>query len=246
VAKTAYNAKRAARQLDALVNRSQTQLYTHSPNDVLVQIALPLILILAITTRLTMVAHSMMAQQDTGPAVMELWKQQVILRIDREIDAWEREANLALFPDFSHVVFDDAWPEDPRFGQLCHKARELNDHERLQRSILSAALAHQADGTPGAVAELVPEADFTLEPGSPEAAYAEDYISQRLAQWSDLIAGLHWETVGHVAAHLPLADQAGANDARSQLQHIASELDKRGYPLVSSVRAEYGREEGAP
>jgi len=103
VAKSGYNASRAARQIDALVNRSKTKLYTHSPNDVLVQIALPLILILAIIARLTMVASSMMAQQDTGPAVMELWKQQIILRIDRILDDWESDANLAVFSDFSRV-----------------------------------------------------------------------------------------------------------------------------------------------
>ncbi len=246
MAKTGYNAALAARQIDALINRSQTRLYTHSPNDVLVQIALPLILILAISTRLMMVAYNMHSQQDMGPAVMELWKQQVILRIDRVLEAWEREAHLAAFSDFAHVAFADAWPNDPRYSQLCRKAQELNDRAGLQSRILAAALARQSESTPGVVATMVPEADLSLEPGSPEAAYAEDYIAQRLAQWGDRIASLHWETVGYVAGRLPLAAKAGAGDARTQLLHIASELEKRGYPLVASVRAEYGRREASP
>lgn len=246
MADSGYNAARAARQIDALVNRSQTRLYTHSPNDVLVQIALPLILILAITTRLTMVAYNMLSQQDMAPAVMELWKQQVILRIDRVLEDWEHEANLATFSEFTHVGFAEAWPDDPRYSQLCRKAQELNDRDGLQRNILTAALASQSASTPGAVAGMVPESELALDPGSPEAAYAEDYIAQRLAQWSDHIASLHWETVGHVAGHLPLASRTGAADAPAQLQHIATELESRGYPLIASVRAEYGREKTTP
>jgi hypothetical protein len=243
VAERAYNAARAARQIDALVNRSQTRLYTHSPNDVLVQIALPLILILAISTRLTMVAYNMLSQRDMAPAVMELWKQQVILRIDRVLETWEREANLAAFTDFSHINFSEAWPDDSRYSQLCRKARELNDRDALQRRILTAALASQADSTPGAVATIVAEADFTLEPGSPEATYAEDYIAQRLAQWGERIEGLHWETVAQVAQELPLGTDAGGADALAQLETIAAELERRGYPVVATVRAQQPTEE---
>ncbi len=246
MAEPAYNAARAARQIDALVNRSQTRLYTHSPNDVLVQIALPLILILAISTRLTMVAYNVLSQRDMAPAVMELWKQQIILRIDSVLGAWERDANLAAFPDHSHVVFSGTWPDDARYKALCSKAQDLNNRDALQRSILAAALSDQAATTPHAVAGIVPAAELALEPGTPEAAYAEDYIAQRLAQWSDRIANLHWETVAAVAERLPLASRGGAGDARAQLLHIANQLDSRGYPLVASVRQEYGDEKATP
>jgi len=246
VAKSGYNASRAARQIDALVNRSKTKLYTHSPNDVLVQIALPLILILAIIARLTMVASSMMAQQDTGPAVMELWKQQVILRIDRVLDDWESDANLAVFSDFSRVQWQDAWPDDERYKQLCNKAQELNDTDSLRNAILADAISSQKNAAGPSLANVVPESDLTLEAGSAEAVYAEEYISQRLARWSDSIEQLHWETVGYIAEQLPLESEAGGFDARTQLQHIAEKLAARGYPLVSAVRAEYGEEGSRP
>lgn len=246
MAKPDYNAARAARQIDALVNRSQTRLYTHSPNDVLVQIALPLILILAISTRLTMVAYNMLSQRDTGPAVMELWKQQVILRIDRVLDQWEADANLAVFSDFSRVQWQQAWPDDSRYQALCRKAQELNNPAALRAAILTSALASQKAATDDAMAAVVPEQDLVLQPGSAEAAYAEDYITQRLAQWSDRIEELHWETVGHIARRLPLGPQAGVVDARSQLHQIAVELETRGYPLITAVRAEYGAEETLP
>ena len=235
-----YNAARAARQIDALVNRSRTRLYTHSPNDVLVQIALPLILILAISTRLTMVAYNMISQQDMGPAVMELWQQQVILRIDRILDAWETDANLAVFSDFSRVQWQDAWPNDPRYQELCTKAQELNDPEALQRDILTRALASQMAATDASMEAVVPDRALTLVPGSPEAAYAEDHIAQRRAQWYDRIERLQWETVGHIAKLLPLGSKAGATDANAQLQRISNALHERGYPLMTAVRTEYG------
>lgn len=242
MAKRRYDAARAARQIDALANRSRTRLYTHSPNDVLVQIALPLILILAISTRLTMVAYNLHSQRDTGPAVMELWKQQLILRIDRVLDIWETDANLAVFSDFSRVQWQDAWPGDPRYQQLCRKAQTLDNPSALQHSILEQALATQAAATDKALAAGVSKQALTLDPGSAEAAYAEDYIARRLAQWRDQIANLHWQTVGAVAERLPLGTDAEAADVRAQLRHIARELDARGYPLVATVRAEYGEE----
>jgi hypothetical protein len=246
VARTNYNAARAARQIDALVNRSQTRLYTHSPNDVLVQIALPLILILAISTRLMMVAYNMHSQRDTGPAVMELWKQQVILRIDRVLEQWEADANLAVFSDFSRVQWQHTWPGDPQYQQLCRKAQELNEPAALRAAILTSALASQKAATDDAMAAVVPGQDLALAPGSAEAAYAEDYITQRLAQWRDRVETLHWETVGHIASRLPLGPQAGIADARAQLQQIAIELETRGYPLITAVRTEYGAEETLP
>ncbi len=246
MAESGYNARRAARQIDALVNRSRTRLYTHSPNDVLVQIALPLILILAIMTRLTMVAYNMLSQRDMAPAVMELWKQQVILRVDRVLTAWERDANLAVFPDFTHVRLEDTWPNDTRFSRLCLKASALDDPVALRQSILNDALASQTAATPGAVEAIIPVADLMLEPGSAEATYAENYVAQRIGQWIDQVVALHWETVAHVAQNLPLATQASADDARTQLHLIADELKARGYPLIAAVSAEYGNPETAP
>lgn len=237
MAEQGYNAARAARQIDSLVNRSPTQLYTHSPNDVLVQIALPIILILAISTRLTMVAYNMLSQENMAPAVMELWKQQIILRIDRVLNEWERESNLAAFTDFRRVRFGDVWPTDPGYSRLCIQAQDLNDRDALRRAILFAALTDQATATPGAVATMVPPADVSLEPGSPAAVYAEDYINQRIAQWGDRVESLQWQTVERIARELPLGPETGNADARAQLKTIADELARRGFPLVAAVRA---------
>lgn len=243
MSKSGYNASRAARQIDALVGRSKPKLYTHSPNDVLVQIALPLILILAIIARLTMVASSMIAQKNSAPVVMELWKQQIILRIDRVLDEWESDANLAMFSDFSRIKWQGEWPEDTRYQQLCVKAQELNNVKTLRDRILAEAITNQKESTGALIENVIPGQDLHLEPGSAEAAYAEDYIAQRVAQWSDRVERLDWETVEYIAERLPLDAEDGASDARSQLKQIATELAVRGYPLIASVRAEYGGED---
>ena len=66
-----------------------------SPNDALVQVALPLVLILAIITRLMVIEYTE-AVRNKGPRILEMWKQQLILRIDTVMDNWEREAELGI------------------------------------------------------------------------------------------------------------------------------------------------------
>ena len=56
-----------------------------SPNDALVQVALPLVLILAIITRLMVIEYTE-AVRNKGPRILEMWKQQLILRIDTVMD----------------------------------------------------------------------------------------------------------------------------------------------------------------
>jgi hypothetical protein len=238
------SAKSAARQLDALVNRSGVKLYTHSPNDVLVQIALPLILILAITTRLTMLAYDLVSQRDTTPAVMELWQQQLIMRIDQALEAWEKEAHLEAFPDANSIEWAHAWPEDNDFKTLCNKANGLNEPAQLRDTILSSALSDQKAATPKTIGALIPESATLTD--SREMAYAATYIGQRIASWSDQIESLQWDTVARIATGLPLANGQTEANAGSQLRAIASQLDTRGYPLLNSIKNEYGNQRTEP
>ena len=67
-----------------------------SPNDALVQVALPLVLILAIITRLMVIEYTE-AMRNQGPRILDMWKQQMILRSDTVMDAWERKAELGAF-----------------------------------------------------------------------------------------------------------------------------------------------------
>lgn len=234
------NAKRAARQLDALAGRSSVQLFSHSPNDVLVQIALPLILILAITTRLTMLAYTMVTQQDNGPAVMELWQQQLIMRIDQALDTWAADAQLPALAKIQPNDWTDAWPTDPTFQVLCAKSQALNTPSDLRNDILAQALAQQDAATSTAVNELLPPNAAALD--SDEAAYAATYIDQRLASWANQVEALQWSAIATIAGRLPLGDQAGADDAAAQLRRIATELASRGFPLLNAVQHEYQNE----
>ena len=95
------------------------------------QVALPLVLILAIITRLMVIEYTE-AMRNQGPRILDMWKQQMILRSDTVMDAWERKAELGAFPDFSRIQWEGI-PKDSRFGNLCTKALELNDGQPFRR-----------------------------------------------------------------------------------------------------------------
>ena len=75
------------------------------------QIALPLVLILAIITRLMVIEYTE-AMRNKGLRVLEMWKQQIILRMDTVMNDWEKQAELGAFPDFSRVQWKGAFQLD--------------------------------------------------------------------------------------------------------------------------------------
>ena len=137
---TMSDEKRQFVRLEKLAKTSSPKLFSLSPNDVLVQIALPLVLILAIATRLMM-----MATQDEGPVILELWKQQLILRIDWVLDKWEKESGLSMFPDFNRVQWNGIWPDDQQYQRLCANGKDLANIENLTLKLYHEALEYKPE-----------------------------------------------------------------------------------------------------
>jgi len=229
---------------------------TLSPNDALVQVALPLVLILAIITRLMVIEYTE-AMRNQGPRILDMWKQQLILRVDTVMDAWEREAELGAFPDFSRIQWEGAFPNDQRFESLCGKALEMNDRAKLQDDLYNAALAYEPPAgeeegalqfitlydplakTQPADPTLVSE-DFIID--EERRDYAFGYVADRVAKWKEQVEGLQWAAVAQCADQLPLKEIGEVQDGVStQLVRVAGELTKRGYPLLNSVVGEYGK-----
>ena len=225
-----------------------------SPNDALVQVALPLVLILAIITRLMVIEYTE-AVRNKGPRILEMWKQQLILRIDTVMDAWERDAELSAFPDFQRVQWKGALPNDQRFAALCAKALEMNDRSKLQDDLYNAALAYEPPAgeeetalqfitlyDPLAKAQpddpsMVSE-DFVIN--EERRTYALGYVTDRVSKWKEQVEGLQWAAVAQCADRLPLVDSVVTGDSVSaQLLRVSDELKKRGYPLLNSLVEEY-------
>ena len=245
--------------LDSLINGKGARARRSpalSPNDALVQVALPLVLILAIITRLMVIEYTE-AMRNQGPRILDMWKQQMILRADTVMDAWEREAELGAFPDFSRIQWQGAFPNDPRFENLCTKAQEMNDRATLQDNLYHAALAYAPpigdEENAGLfftlhdpLARVQPEdpakvsEDFVID--EKRRAYAYAYLADRMAKWKEQVEGLQWSAVAQCADELPLEDfGAGQEGVSAQLLRVADLLKGRGYPLLNSVVEEYGR-----
>ena len=236
-------------QLDALANKSSHKFFSFSPNDVLVQVALPLVLILAIAVRLMHVALNA-ASQDQGPVILDLWKQQLILRIDGVLDRWEKDSGLAALPDFERVLWSGSLPEDPRFKQVCTHSADLAEPTQLAGQLYEQALRYEpAESTNATTSYLVqlydplssvkpenPEsipADFTITPE--RRAFALSYIEERCRTWKDQVETRQWSAVKRIARSLPLQDGITERNLQEQMKQLAHALDERGYPLLPSV-----------
>jgi hypothetical protein len=249
--------KKGLAGLDRLINGKSARARrspSMSPNDALVQVALPLVLILAIITRLMVIEYTE-AVRNKGPRILEMWKQQMILRIDTVMEGWEKEAQLGAFPDFHRVQWDGAFPDDQRFADLCSKSLEMNDREKLQDDLYNAALAYE----PPAGEEETALQFITLydplartQPDDPSLVsedfvineqrrdYAHGYVADRVSKWKEKVEGLQWAAVAQCADRLPLVDSVDADEGVSaQLLRVSDELKKRGYPLLNSLVEEY-------
>ena len=229
---------------------------TLSPNDALVQVALPLVLILAIITRLMVIEYTE-AMRNQGPRILDMWKQQLILRVDTVMDGWEKEAELGAFPDFNRVQWEGAFPNDQRFANLCGKALEMNNRAKLQEDLYNAALSYEPPaGEEESALQFITLYDplAKTQPVDPSQVsedfiideerrdYALGYVADRVAKWKEQVEGLQWAAVAQCADQLPLEEVGEAQDGVSaQLVRVAGELTKRGYPLLNTVVGEYGK-----
>lgn len=245
--------------LDEAVGHSTRKLFNMSPNDVLVQISLPVVLILAIATRLITIGQGL-SQQSQNPAVLDLWKQHLILRVDRALDRWEKDSGLPQFPDFSRVQWSQRWPQDEPFRRLCRKAEELADLERLKESLYRDSLSARPADTNAAAPDAVTWAVTLYDPRYPAPGmtsnsvppefrmddvrrqYALQYIEERCKRWSRDIEDLQWKMVDRLVADLPPGDPLTSARLDEQMGNIAAALAARGYPLMPAIRHEYRKE----
>jgi len=221
-------------RLDQLARGSAVGRFSMSPNDVLVQVSLPLILILAIATRL-------FTLQDQNPLVLELWKQQVILRVENVLNNWENSSNLTAFPDFSRVQWLGSWPADARYQSLCLYARSLDNLDDLKLRLLKEALEIPVVVTNGAAPEVF---DGRLD--NERREYALAHIEQRCLKWKSRVADLQWATIEKVLSALPVGDPLTDRSLEKQMSNLSGALKQGGYPLMDSVVNEYRRKERIP
>lgn len=240
--------------LDEMQRRQKKRLFSFSPNDALVQISLPLVLILAIATRLMIVSQSISAQE-SGPVILDIWKQQLILRIDKVMENWREDSQLAAFPDFSRIQWGEYWPRDSRFQQLCEKGLALNSIERMSTNLYYEALQYKPSGggerttaalydpkapfRPPKADEIPPQFRINDE----RREFAVKYISERCLDWREHLEMLQWSVVSRCAEELPMNDELADADIATQARKLADALAERGYPLLSSIVSEY---ESAP
>lgn len=252
-----HNEHQDYEQLDEAIGHSTHKLFNMSPNDVLVQISLPVVLILAIATRLITIGQGMSAQSQQQ-AVLDLWKQHLILRVDRTLDQWEKDSGLSQFPDFGRVYWEGRWPKDERFSQLCKKAKALADLEQMKATLYRESLNYQPAttnaragdanwsvtlydplySTAGVSSNSVP-AEYRIDDARRQ--YALQYIEERCKRWNREIETLQWKLVDHLAAEVPVGDALTDAKLDVQMRNIATALEARGYPLLPTITHEYGK-----
>ena len=236
-----------------------------SPNDVLVQIALPLVLILAIVIQLLTVAQSVESEQvterkDEGPVLLDLWKQQLILRIDRIFALWEQDSGITKISEVDRLKWDSGWPDDELFQNLCKKGLELSDLRELERRIYNDALEYnpieygesednvdlfkdlydpEAENPLGSADEIPPE--YWIDEN--RRNYAFSYIEERCLKWKETLENLQWGAVNKIVATLPIDSELTDKNLATQMEKISQKLDDLGYPLLPSVIQEYNKNE---
>lgn len=246
------------RKLAMLGKKGSGPAYAYSPNDVLVQISLPLILILAIATRLMMIGQAaMMSEKDEGKVIIDLWKQQFILRIDRVLEDWEKKSGLAAYSDFDRVRWDGNWPADEGFKQLCVRGKALDDMELLKKDLYRDVLNYRpaGDSGEGALVQWIlfdPEIDKGAQKpdglpaecvvDSAKREWAVRRIEERCVRWRAHMADLEWRMVDKTIRALPVDGEIMDKSLAIQMKNLAGALESHGYPLLNSVVMEYRRE----
>ena len=245
------------RQLAALGGRGKRKRMALSANDALVQVSLPLVLILAIATRLMTLGQGIASMENQAPAVLDLWKQQLILRMEAVLDRWEGEAGLRIFDGVQRVTWDGPWPNDPGFQAFCANSRELAEVSELRQRLYAESLRYQP---PGAGAEA--QASFwnlydpEVSAGKPEKElppefmidaarrdFALRYIEERCRKWKAGAEQVQWQAVQHILDELPVQDPVSDRNPAAQMHKLATALEQRGYPLLPAVAQEFGRQE---
>ena len=245
-------------KIDRIADRSRKHLFSLSPNDALVQISLPLVLILAIATRLMILSQSMTIN-DKGPAILDLWKQQLILRTDKILENWERKSEYNAFPEFSRVLWKANWPADKRFITLCTEAQALNNIGTLSSNLYYKALSYQPTIDNQSSNDTTAYLFDIYDPEAPNAPpnaekiplkfritperrkYAIEYINKRCLSWKQHIEDLQWSLVAACAERSPISETWSDSELAVQMQKLSSVLKEKDYPLLLNLTEEYRR-----
>lgn len=246
--------KRQMRQLELLMSGKkgggdQMQL---SPNDALVQVALPLVLILAIIARLMVFEI-----RTEDPNYLDPWKQQLILRSEKVLSKWEKESKLGAFPEFSRVQWGETTPEDELFQTLCQRGKELEQIDKVKKKLYGQVINYEPDKEGVSKEEAIlfkdiydPEYSKKEVEGIGEQFiineekrnYAMQYIEERCLNWRTIIEGHQWEMLKKVLEGTTLTDVESGSDRISKLmEKIAGQLEAKGYPLLATIKDKYGK-----
>jgi len=222
-------------------------------NDALVQISLPLVLILAIATRL-MVIGQQMAEEEQGPKILDIWKQQLILRIDSLMNDWEKESYYNKFNDSSDITWHDSYPNDEYLQILCKNSKILDTISAISTNFYVDSLVYQpvslsSNDMSGTLTILydselsdIPEnteKEYIISPSHRQ--YALNHIQKRCFMWKTKVENLQWEIIANIAAKQPIEDtEITDQELAAQMKKIAYALKIRNYPILNSIQTEYG------
>jgi len=222
-------------------------------NDALVQISLPLVLILAIATRL-MVIGQQMAEEEKGPKILDIWKQQLILRIDSLMNDWEKASYYNKFNDSSDITWQESYPNSEYLQTLCKNSKILDTIPSISTNFYIDALAYQpvslaSNDISGTLTILydselsdIPEdteEEYIISPDHRQ--YALSHIQKRCFMWKSKVENLQWDIIANIAAKQPIEDnEITDQELAAQMQKIAYALKIRNYPILNSIRTEYG------
>ncbi len=223
-----------------------------SPNDVLVQIALPLILVLAIIIQL------MKLKVSSDESYLEPWKQQIILRINLVQSSWQIRFRLNEYVTEQDIVWSEQFPNDKGFSVLNQYSQRLADIHGFSEIIYKESLSLTSDEIDGTSESnhsrfrSVWDADFsTSKPeglsdefiyDAEKRAFALEQIEEQLVSWKQQVESLQWAVVNRVVSKLTLNDALSDSDPATQMQNISNALSSHGYPLLPSVLNEYAKQ----
>lgn len=223
--------------------------------ELLSNLLFPLILVLAMSTiiaggqrqsiqEIERVAKQL-EQTDKHKLVIELFRQQLIRKIDAACGQRRTALQIDLFPDFSRVRLQDGLLADPAFGQLCINAQaSFSKLDRLTLEIYSAALAHREEGVELMYDTVLfegtaPDVNAANILGtSPEAQEHREFalarIRERCLAWQEQVVGLQRQAI------LSFLDSSAVGSVRAteteQLRHrLRAEFQLRGYPLLDQA-----------
>ena len=243
---------RSLQRLESIAESRARRQSSIGPNDLLVNVSWPLILILSIAAinaagqaRAIMDIEAVVERWDESgksQILIEVFRQQLLRKIDAVCEGQRQKLNVHLLPEFSRVATKSGLPDDGGFAEMCREAsRDLVDVESLTKDLYGKALIHVEDGLepmfdpivfPG-TAPMVKSPNILGESSQSKAyrQFAIDRIRERVTDWQFHVVSLQQQAVDHLLDSPAIERLRDAERSRTA-QHIRAEFDSRGYPLL--------------